>query len=174
MFQRHPHPKKSKNVLFPFFCPTKKQQFPQLFPPKHGQLTWVLFFWPRPDMSQHTGQCEMRVRRPGYFHCNKNTIFPKFSEPWDHEDVGEASLISHREVNNPKVRDVRRRDLPSYAVPVGDAQRMVWDGMGWPRLMNIFFVGPQIFQQNFTLTNRELDFFLTEFLATARCPCFFR
>lgn len=73
-------------------------------------LSSVFFFvFPRPDMSQHTGQCEMRVRKP---------------EPLDHEDVGgEASRWSGHpgKPHNPKVRDVRRRDLPSYAVPVGDA-----------------------------------------------------
>ncbi len=74
-------------------------------------------------MSQHTGQCEMRVRKPGIF-IAKNRQFStnKIHEtmrklerhPWS------ATEKPHKNPKYPKVRDVRRRDLPSYAVPVRD------------------------------------------------------
>ena len=97
-------PKKSKKHVVPIFLPNfNKHTSPQLFPQKDGIQPEFCFFAARFFFEARyvTTYRAMWDESPEtwYFHCKKQAIFHQ-QKPWDHEEVGETSVVSHIKILN--------------------------------------------------------------------------
>lgn len=155
-FQKHPHPKKTKNMLFPFFLPNfKKKQFPQLFPPKrwamHLSCSFVFFSEARYVTTYRAMWDESPETR---------TIGPWGRWVWGIPSSGNPGS------------DIT---IPRYEMSVDVIYQVMLCQLGMPQRMDgwyIFLVHKSSNKKSLWPTENLI--FLREFLATARCLWFFQ